>query len=691
MTPAISSRRPALLLPAALLLPLLLPACASAPRGADPAFASPRLHHLLDLEDARAPLSEVEPFLRDGDPEVRARAALAVARRGGERAAALLELAARDPEARVREGVALALGLTGDADLAGEALRMTRRADGGPAERALAAGSAIQLCGDRAWKEPDFASLLSHPEPAVRRAALRAAVMASRAWKEKPAAVPAGIVDAFSDPATPGDARAAALLVARTVLAPQKPPRSLATERPGDALPFLTRVQSAVREDRDPDVRSAAALLLGALAHGGTGGLDALLAAEPVGRVRTSLVRALGTVEDPAVAAPLLRALREDPDFGVRAAAAEALGAKERPALEGVEEALARAAIDDPSGLVRVAATEALGAPATPIGQAALRLQSRSKYSLHRAAAAAGILEQGGIEALAPLLSDPSVRVREAAVDAAGALGRPGLGPCVDALDDPDPVVAAIAAGHLGGMGAGEAREALAAVLRRQAAPVRFPDEGADLRAAALEALGKVAREEALPFARSLVGDPDPAVRAAAAGVLAGPDGTPPTMPLPPRLRPFPRREELRVSDAGAPRIRFTTTRGEFVLRTLPSAAPVAVARLLERAREGGYDGTVFHRIVPSFVAQGGDPRGDGSGSGGATARAEFSGEYYLRGTLGVPRSSEKDSGGCQLFFCHGSTPHLDRNYTITGIVAEGQEVLDLLDLGDLILRARVE
>jgi cyclophilin family peptidyl-prolyl cis-trans isomerase len=94
---------------------------------------------------------------------------------------------------------------------------------------------------------------------------------------------------------------------------------------------------------------------------------------------------------------------------------------------------------------------------------------------------------------------------------------------------------------------------------------------------------------------------------------------------------------------------------------------------------------------VPAFVIQGGDPRGDGSGSGGATIRQEFSAVPYDRGTLGVPRSDAPDSGGCQLFFCHGAAPHLDQRYTVTGIIVEGIEVVDRIDLGDRILKARVE
>ena len=162
-------------------------------------------------------------------------------------------------------------------------------------------------------------------------------------------------------------------------------------------------------------------------------------------------------------------------------------------------------------------------------------------------------------------------------------------------------------------------------------------------------------------------------------------------MPLAPRLRPFPERADLRVTGRGAPRVRFETDRGTFVVETDPVAAPIHVARFLARVRAGGYDGTVFHRVVPAFVVQGGDPRGDGSGNGGECTREEFSMLPYRRGTLGVPRNTNPDSGGCQLFFCHGETPHLDQRYTVMGEIVEGIEVIDRIDLGDRILRATVE
>src|SRR5688572_12176972 len=166
----------------------------------------------------------------------------------------------------------------------------------------------------------------------------------------------------------------------------------------------------------------------------------------------------------------------------------------------------------------------------------------------------------------------------------------------------------------------------------------------------------KLKAPSAITFARGLLGDPDPSVRDMAAKVVEDVDKKKPEMPLAGRLLPFVDRADLLVRNGNlkrqdddavvngpfytAPHVRFETDRGTFVVEVLPEAAPVHVARFLARVRAGGYDGTVFHRIVPAFVVQGGDPRGDGSGNGGAPTRQEFSPVPYRRGTLGVPRSS---------------------------------------------------
>ncbi len=662
-------------LAAALCLALAAAGCASARAVEGTAHPSPRLHHLLDLEDARAPVRELEPFLRDADPAVRARAALAVGRKGGGAAPPLLRLALRDPEGTVRAAAAFALGLSGAPELAGDALAVLRGPGAGAEESAAAAAAAVWLSGEHCWREGAYAAPFGHPSAAIRRAAFRALAGAVRGWKEKPPAAPAWLAAAVLVPDPDPEVRAAAALVLRGLPAgPAAEPLSVALAR-------------GLASDPDPDVRASYALALGRISTDPLPALERALREEALPRVRAQIARALGAPGAHAAgAAPALRAaLAGDPDHGVRTVAAEGIGADGDRAAASVDALVAAAG--DPSRMVRVAVLGALHASGDGAALASVASAAASPDPWIRAAAPGPLLS---VEALAVLARDGEIRVRESAVAEAGARGRQGLAVCLEALGDSDPVVAAIAATALGEMGATETVEPLRSSLRRAAAPVAAPDDGADLRAASLEALGRLApgTGSTTDLARAHLLDPDPAVRAAAAGILG--DAAPPDPPPPPRLLPFPDRTALPVSDGAAPLVEVETNRGTFTVRLAPSAAPVHVARFLARVREGGYDGTVWHRIVPNFVVQGGDPRGDGSGNGGAPTRQEFSPLPYLRGTLGVPRSTPPDSGGCQLFFCHGSSPHLDQRYTVMGRVEDGFPVLDALDVGDRIVRIRL-
>jgi cyclophilin family peptidyl-prolyl cis-trans isomerase len=125
----------------------------------------------------------------------------------------------------------------------------------------------------------------------------------------------------------------------------------------------------------------------------------------------------------------------------------------------------------------------------------------------------------------------------------------------------------------------------------------------------------------------------------------------------------------------------------------LRDETPVHVFNFLELARRGFYDGTTFHRIVPDFVIQGGDPRGDGNGGktwSGESLRGEFTPRKFLRGSLGMPRNDDPDSGGSQIFVTHRETPHLDGRYTLFGELREGFDVLDKIELGDVIRSVRI-
>lgn len=139
------------------------------------------------------------------------------------------------------------------------------------------------------------------------------------------------------------------------------------------------------------------------------------------------------------------------------------------------------------------------------------------------------------------------------------------------------------------------------------------------------------------------------------------------------------------VPDAAArPRLRFETSRGPFVVELRPDAAPVTVRRISSLAADGFYDGLSFHRVVPAFVVQGGDPRGDGYGGPGWWQRCEDNRLSYTRGTVGMALAG-RDTGGSQFFVTHTPQPHLEGRYTAFGQVVEGIDVIDQLQEGDVI------
>jgi cyclophilin family peptidyl-prolyl cis-trans isomerase/HEAT repeat protein len=117
--------------------------------------------------------------------------------------------------------------------------------------------------------------------------------------------------------------------------------------------------------------------------------------------------------------------------------------------------------------------------------------------------------------------------------------------------------------------------------------------------------------------------------------------------------------------------------------------APVHAASTVIAAVSGVYDGTPWHRVVPAFVIQGADPRGDGSGDAGWLLPDEITRRPFRRGALGMPKGV-KDTGGCQLFAMHGYAPHLDGKYTAFGEVVSGQEVVDRIRVGDRIRSVRL-
>lgn len=132
--------------------------------------------------------------------------------------------------------------------------------------------------------------------------------------------------------------------------------------------------------------------------------------------------------------------------------------------------------------------------------------------------------------------------------------------------------------------------------------------------------------------------------------------------------------------------VNVKTNRGFFTFKLLPDEAPFTVINFASLIKNKFFDGLSFHRVVPNFVIQGGDPRGDGWGGPGYAIRSEFGYEHYERRTVGVA-SSGKDTEGCQWFVTHCDTPHLDGRYTIFGKIISGMDVVDQIQVGDQIER----
>jgi cyclophilin family peptidyl-prolyl cis-trans isomerase/HEAT repeat protein len=321
-----------------------------------------------------------------------------------------------------------------------------------------------------------------------------------------------------------------------------------------------------------------------------------------------------------------------------------------------------------------------------------------------RAAEAAGVLERE--DRLEILADDRSARVRQAVTAARLALAEGG--------DEEEP-------------GAALARSALRALQERDSgvrttvldwlaehpvlpvaelAPIFDPDDERERtieeRLTAVDALAALAVEGAAAAGGSADPGTDPAValllsvtdaaeltvrrravEALAALGLPRPDPGHHATRLPPGVY------ASILDQTGAPRtVEMVTRRGAVTIRLDCPRAPLTCLNFLQLVRQGYFDGLTFHRVVPDFVVQGGDPRGDGWGGPGYTVRDEIGRLRYDRGVVGMALAGP-DTGGSQFFVTLAPQPHLDGGYTAFGEVVEGMEVLDEVRQGDRIVSIR--
>jgi cyclophilin family peptidyl-prolyl cis-trans isomerase/HEAT repeat protein len=411
--------------------------------------------------------------------------------------------------------------------------------------------------------------------------------------------------------------------------------------------------------------------------------------------VRTNAVRALATHGENE-SGPVLGAFA-DPAVNVRVAAAQSV----RFVLRTESAEWDRLWADDTTFMVRrellaAAARTQRAIPAAASWATDSAWRRRAAFASAEGARAPLTSRPAALE---PFLKDADARVRaEALQQLAGMVDSANVGPLprervASFLTDRDAFVRAAALDGLRGAARASEVTAIAQVYRES-----FEDEAMDARLAALRYIAAAWTRDSVAFGAaeraSLAAIPVPAEPLERAELKAvtplanWKGGSQPVKAL--AFYDSVVRELVLPAVAGrSPRARIVTERGALTIELFALDAPLTVHNFATLARQGFYKETRFHRVVPNFVAQDGDPRGDGNGGPGYAIRDEFNRRRYRRGSVGMALSGP-DTGGSQYFVCHAPQPHLDGHYTVFGQLVGGDAVLDAIVQGDRILRVEM-
>ena len=662
--------------------PVLVPA---QPTYAEDSGAIIRLEDLRVLRDAPDSPRDLTAITKRTDARLRRRAAFAIGRVGDASGRPALEALLADPELEVRQSAAFGLGLLGD-KAAVPALIAALNADASPKVRGRAA-EALGLIGDPSAAAPIGAYLTS---------LLSAGTLASVA------------ADEMGWPLTPEiDAcRLAIYALVRLKAADVLLPAILDAQ--GRPRSEWWPIAFALRRTDDPRTLPALQALLrgngfysAAFAAQGLGlskqpavAVPALLSvlASPTARpaVRLQAVRGLGRLGDERGVEPLV-ALLDEPtlDPALQLEVVTALGAlKAAPAVDRLLDRFG-----DPSPTMRAAAASALAAiQGAEFLQVLSGVDPDPDWTVRAAVVTAlGTLGDAVPDAAwKPYLEDTDRRTWPATMKALGAAKTPESRATVERLlrvrlTSEDVIVRATAAEILG-----ETKPSDAATVLTAAWQAARNDVDIDARVAILEALVAVKADTATTVLTEALADRDWAVRLKAKTMLRGLDAAStaePTRPAPTRLD-LPEYAALGAPTV-SPRAYIDTSKGAIEIALAVLDAPITTHNFARLADRGFFNGLRIHRVVPDFVVQDGDPRGDGNGGPGYTIRDELNDLPYLRGTVGMALSGP-DTGGSQWFIAHSPQPHLDAKYTIFGHVVAGMDVVDKLTQDDTIVRVRV-
>lgn len=655
---------------------------AAAPATA-PATRLDKLARLASLEDRRtAGNGDLDRLLRDPDKGVRRRAALAAGRIADPAALPALVDLMNDSDPELRQMAAFGLGLLGDKQALPRLVASLKDSDA--VVRARSA-EALGRLGD-ARAAGDIAHMILETMPKG-----------------------AGVVSVRGDDAGNANdpwlemrlglfalARLKDARVAESVLLANGQPRFDWWAATWTAMrlesPLLRPVLAAAAQSDDRVSRAYAARGLGALKD--VAALDTLtaLTRDPDETVAVNALRAIATIGDArgvAVAAAALASadltIKREALLAIAALPADrSLRAKVVPYV-GHDQAFLRAA-----------------------ALAALAKIDRDEFALVlsgldpdpewfvRAALATALGERGdeqSVGILFGLLKDNDVRVLPAALEAMRkARGSDAAETLKGYLDHPDLAVRAAAIENLGQLKTPGSTALLAAAWKKG-----LGDRDIDARAAAVAGLAEIKDETAkAALLEAANADPSRVVRVQAIAALTALGVAAPAPGIEPVERPsLDYREAMAPYDPPpgqtiyTPRAILSTRRGKIEIHLNILEAPLTVQSFIDLARRGFYDGLTFHRVVPGFVIQGGDPRGDGSGGPGYMLRCEIGQRPYGRGSVGMALSG-KDTGGSQFFITQAPTPHLDGGYTLFGWVARGMDVVDQIQPGDLIDKVEI-
>ena len=246
-----------------------------------------------------------------------------------------------------------------------------------------------------------------------------------------------------------------------------------------------------------------------------------------------------------------------------------------------------------------------------------------------------------------------------------------------------DPAITTIVSGKFGQIRDRSSVEPLINAYQKFSAP-----RDIEPMVAILTALDSIGDSRATTLLQQELSNPFPSIQMAARHALEKITGNPVKLPAVEK-QPLTKFDFVLEKYHKNPVVRFTTTKGTFEVELYPEKAPITVANFITLVKTGFYDNIYFHRVVPGFVIQGGDPRGDGWGGAGYAIPCEYNDIFYTRGIVGMAHAG-KDTGGSQFFITQAPQPHLNGKHTAFGKVVRGMKVVDTIEVYDRIISAEL-